>query len=594
MQKQIKTLLTLFIVLLLALSMTACSETTPLPDEEVPPVEEPSDPSDPSGPSDPSDPSDPSTPQEDITATFSISDKDYMSVSISAFTADTGSTARALEDGESIRTLTYTDIAHPEVYQPMVFNLSDGRLAILEISDAKSLGDGFILADADEIIIINQEPEVIEKSVADPISGEVYTKEEVGPLDVVESRYINLQLMIDLNTCDVYTLYGYNSAGENVGISNSSVNISGSIAADDSIILLLSNGTMYRIAKQNPTLSVALNNPAVDRIYGITDYISGYVIANDKLFDITGAKSPKIIPETITATTQITITNGAVSTTKTFKFTIDRFNLIDGSIKVDGKYYYAMPISLRAIDEEPNTTFPDYYLYYYNPVFSDGVITLDNSDGSTNIINGISNLNDVFFYSSYNNMISLIEVDFSSGEPLPCVCDIVQVTEETNSDNDLSIYAINNSFYGIRTTTDQQYAIRLDVVKDSGSAKLETVFDIPYSNDVAGTIGSLLYSSDSNADSNGDYLYQIVPKDYNIYRFSLEDGTFEKHSDPAIATDDISFTNDYLVYNRYLSGSEYGTFMLDLNNFETDIPFMISSSDIENETLTVFDINSFI
>ena len=191
-------------------------------------------------------------------------------------------------------------------------------------------------------------------------------------------------------------------------------------------------------------------------------------------------------------------------------------------------------------------------------------------------------------------MISLIEVDFSSGEPLPCVCDIVQVTEETNSGNDLSIYAINNSFYGIRTTTDQQYAIRLDVVKDSGSAKLETVFDIPYSNDVSGTIGSLLYSSDSNADSNGDYLYQIVPRDYNIYRFSLEDGSFEKHTDPAIATDDISFTNDYLVYNRYLSGSEYGTFMLDLNNFETDIPFMISSSDIENETLTVFDINSFI
>ena len=581
MQKQIKTLLTLFIVLLLALSMTACSETTPLPDEEVPPVEEPSD---------PSDPSDPSTPQEDITATFSISDKDYMSVSISAFTADTGSTARALEDGESIRTLTYTDIAHPEVYQPMVFNLSDGRLAILEISEAKSLGDGFILADADEIIIINQEPEVIEKSVADPISGEVYTKEEVGPLDVVESRYINLQLMIDLNTCDVYTLYSYNSAGENVGISNSSVNISGSIAADDSIILLLSNGTMYRIAKQNPTLSVALNNPAVDRIYGITDYISGYVIANDKLFDITGAKSPKIIPETITATTQITITNGEVSTTKTFKFEIYRSNLIDGSIKVDGKYYYAMPISLYYIRDD----FSCSWLYYYNPVFSDGVITLDNSYGSTNIINEISNLNDVFFYTGNNNMISLIEVDFSSGEPLTCVCDIVQFIQETNDDNALSIYAINNSFYGIRTTTDQQYAIRLDVVKDSGSAKLETVFDIPCYNDVAGTIGSLLYSSDSNADSNGDYLYQIVPKDYNIYRFSLEDGSFEKHPDSAIATDDISFTNDYLVYNRYLSGSEYGTFMLDLNNFETDIPFMISSSDIENETLTVFDINSFI
>ncbi len=587
MQKQIKTLLTLFIVLLLALSMTACSETTPLPDEEVPPVEEPSDPSDPSGPSDPSDPSDPSTPQEDITASFSISDKDYMSVSISAFTADTGSTARALEDGESIRTLTYTDIAHPEVYQPMVFNLSDGRLAILEISEAKSLGDGFILADADEIIIINQEPEVIEKSVVDPISGEVYTKEEVGPLDVVESRYINLQLMIDLNTCDVYTLYGYNSAGENVGISNSSVNISGSIAADDSIILLLSNGTMYRIAKQNPTLSVALNNPAVDRIYGITDYISGYVIANDKLFDITGAKSPKIIPETITATTQITITNGEVSTTKTFKFTIDRYYLIHYSIKVDGKYYYAMPISLYYIHDG---NLPYSSLYYYNPVFSDGVITLDNSYGSTNIINEISNLNDVFFYNGHNNMISLIEVDFSSGEPLTCVCDIVQVTKETNYDNALSIYAINNSFYGIMTTTDQQYAIRLDMVKDSGSAKLETVFNIPYSNDDAGTINSLLYSS----DSNGDYLYQIVPKDYNIYRFSLEDGTFEKHPDSEIATDDISFTNDYLVYNRYLSGSEYGTFMLDLNNFETDIPFMISSSDIENETLTVFDINSFI
>ena len=592
MQKQIKTLLTLFIVLLLALSMTACSETTPLPDEEVPPVEEPSDPSDPSGPSDPSDPSDPSTPQEDITATFSISDRDYMSVSISAFTADTGSTARALEDGESIRTLTYTDIAHPEVYQPMVFNLSDGRLAILEISEAKSLGDGFILADADEIIIINQEPEVIEKSVADPISGEVYTKEEVGPLDVVESRYINLQLMIDLNTCDVYTLYGYNSAGENVGISNSSVNISGSIAADDSIILWLSNGTMYRIAKQNPTLSVALNNPATDRIYSIKDYIPGYVIANYKLFDITGAKSPKIIPETITATTQITITNGAVSTTKTFKFTINRNYLIDDSIKVDGKYYYAMPISLYAIVDDHSSS--GCFLDDFNPVFSDGVITLDNSDGSTNIINEISNLKDVFFSNGYNNMISLIEVDFSSGEPLTCVCDIVQVTKETNYDNDLSIYAINNSFYGIRTTTDQQYAIRLDVVKDSGSAKLETVFNIPYSNDVAGTIGSLLYSSDSNADSNGDYLYQIVPKDYNIYRFSLEDGTFEKHPDSEIATDDISFTNDYLVYNRYLSGSEYGTFMLDLNNFETDIPFMISSSDIENETLTVFDINSFI
>ena len=497
-----------------------------------------------------------------------------MSVSVSAFSASMASAARALDDGVSIRTLTYTDIDHPEVYQPMVFNLSDGRLAILEISEAKSLGDGFILADADEIIIINQEPEVIEKSVADPISGEVYTKEEVGPLDVVESRYINLQLMIDLNTCDVYTLYGYNSAGENVGISNSSVNISGSIAADDSIILLLSNGTMYRIAKQNPTLSVALNNPAVDRIYGITDYISGYVIANDKLFDITGAKSPKIIPETITATTQITITNGEVSTTKTFKFEIYRSNLIDGSIKVDGKYYYAIPISLCAIDKKyDNPIFPDYDLYFYNPVFSDGVITLDNSDRSTNIIKEISNYSDEFVFTRSDcNMISLIEVNFSSGEPLPCVCDIVQVTEEINSGNDLSIYAINNSFYGIRTTTDQQYAIRLDVVKDSGSAKLETVFDIPYSNDVAGTI----------------------PKDYNIYRFSLEDGTFEKHSDSEIATDDISFTNDYLVYNRYLSGSEYGTFMLDLNNFETDIPFMISSSDIENETLTVFDINSFI
>lgn len=567
MRKHIRTLFSLFIVLLLALSMTACSSDTPAPapGEDL------------------------SNPQEDNDSSLSIVDKEYRSVSVSALTTDTSSSSRAPGDSTSIRTLTYTDNVHTQVYQPMVFNLGDGRQAILTISEAKSLGDGFILATTDQMIIINQEPEVIEKTVTDPTTGNEYTKEEVGPLDIAETRYVGLQIMIDLNTCDVYILYGYNSVGESVGISNSSVNISGSIAAEDSIILLLSNGTMYRIAKQNPTLSVALNNPAVDRIYSITDYISGYVIANDKLFDITGAKSPKIIPETITATTQITITNGEESTTKTFKFTIDRYSLIDGSIKVDGKYYYAMPISLYAIVDDHSSS--GCFLDDFNPVFSDGVITLDNSYGSTNSINRISNLNDVSFWEFDNNMISLIEVDFSSGEPLTCVCDIVQVTAESNSDNDLSIYAVNNSFYGIRTTTDQQYAIRLDMIKDSGSAKLETVFDIPYSNDDAGTIGSLLYSSDSN---DGDYLYQIVPKDYNIYRFSLEDGTLEKHPDSAIATDDISFTNDYLVYNRYLSGSEYGTFMLDLNNFETDIPIMISSSDIENETLTVFDINSFI
>ena len=100
---------------------------------------------------------------------------------------------------------------------------------------------------------------------------------------------------------------------------------------------------------------------------------------------------------------------------------------------------------------------------------------------------------------------------------------------------------------------------------------------------------------DSLIDSETIYdssLYRIIGK--KIYALDLSNGELSYRDDSEIAGERISLTDQYLVYNRYLSGVEVGTYLLDLENFLNDVPFMISESDVDCETLTVFDAGKFI
>ena len=575
MVKLIRLFGVLCLVCLLAMTVISCSESNPLPDDSS--EQESSD---------------------DVSQNLSILSKEYMSVSVSTVMASVTDTPRGLGEDASFKTLTYTDADHSEVLQPIVFNLTDGRKAILEIDNAKNLGAGFIIAETREMMVISQEPHLIVRSVTDPISGKTYEKEELDQIEVSESRSVYLQLLIDLNTCNVYVLYGNGPDGEEVGISSSPVNIDGSIAADDSIIILLDNGTMYRSAMQNPTYLVPLNNASFDRVSSISDVIGGYVVAENKLFDLTSSKRPQNLTSTQEVHFPADIVYKGKTYTKDFALIFNFYpSDSDAHVKIDDKYYVAVAFTVNDFLIY-NDRYEDYNVTPESVHIEDGrfVIKLSDDEESSEI-NSLINADHVFYadirYDS-RDYLALIEYDYSDGDINGSVSDIIEIASDFG-------YAISSSdgvkyvedkilfqLFGYMDYTEGDL-ISYVIQKDSaGVMRLIEEYKTHFASEEKDIVDSLI-DSETIYDSS---LYRIIGK--KIYALDLSNGELSYRDDSEIAGERISLTDQYLVYNRYLSGVEVGTYLLDLENFLNDVPFMISESDVDCETLTVFDAGKFI